>query len=166
MFDENNYNNATGESNSKKRSQATTSSLMQCQQDIDLALRSLRHRFSNLRTTMEEGGGQSSNSATFPDPTRLISRLTALETSISFLKNECQSIEAKRMQVVQSVLVKQNQNMERLAELMKQHKKQELPCSDNNDEHQYEDVWNHVVEEMSIQAEILSKEKMKVEQRT
>ena len=165
MFDENNDNNAIGKSNSKKRSQTTASSLLQCQQDIDLALRSLRRRFSDLRTTMEEGRDQSSNIPTLPDPTRLISRLTALETSISFLKNECQSIEMKRMQVVQSVLVKQNQNMERLAELMEQCKKQQPPYSDIKDEHQYEDVWNHVVEEMSIQTEILSKEKAKVEQR-
>ena len=157
MFDENNCNNAIGKSNSKKRSQATTSSLLQCQQDIDLALRSLRHRFSDLRMTMEEGRSQSNNSATLPDPTRLISRLTALETSIGFLKNECQTIETKRIQVVQSVLVKQNQNMVQMEQL----KKQQLPYADNNDEHhRYEDVWNH------IQAEILSKEKTKVEQRS
>ena len=157
MFDENNYNNDIGNSNIMKRPQAMTSSLLQCHQDIDHALRSLRDRFNDLGTAVEEEGGQSSNSVTLPDPTRLISRLTALETSISFLKSECQSIEAKRNQVVQSVLMKQKQNMERLTELMEKHNKRQLSYGDSNGENQYEDVWNHVVDEMSVQAKILSK---------
>jgi hypothetical protein len=53
-----------------------------------------------------------------PDPTRLISRLTALENALSVLENQCRSIATKRGDVVRNVVLKQNQNVARIEDLL------------------------------------------------
>jgi hypothetical protein len=126
----------------------------------------LKQRFNELQSRQGDVGSDSSPAdgptSTIHDPTRLISRLTALENSISVLKNECQFIAKKRSQVVRSIMVKQNQNIERLQKLMTQQQTNDTKNAiahalDEDDSNQHKDVWEHVVGEMTVQVRVLNR---------
>jgi hypothetical protein len=82
-----------------------TSLMSRSEQNISSSCQRLEHTFEDIN--------HDSRQIDTPCPIKIIRRLTALEIALGQLKQDCETISAKRKSIVQSVISDQNENMGR-----------------------------------------------------
>jgi hypothetical protein len=89
--------------------------LTRAEADISLACRQFEHAFQNAKRVGNnsnfEADNKDSNAANFPNPIRMIRRLTTLELAMHQLRKDCETVARKRNGIVQTVVAQQSQNV-------------------------------------------------------
>ena len=87
-----------------------TSLMSNTEQDISSSCQRLDQTFKNINRDYEESGH-------VPNPISIVRRLAALETAIGQLKQDCETVDEKRRDIVQSVMADQIENIRQTKEV-------------------------------------------------